>query len=67
MLSDERFVGVASKISRIIGLGSNTELTKISSDFVCLFMSLIFFQTTLYIHPWEENGRRNLTLLPSFN
>ncbi|KAF3328453.1 WD40 repeat-containing SMU1 [Carex littledalei] len=29
---DERFVGVASKISQIIGLDSNTELAKIPSD-----------------------------------
>lgn len=38
MLSDERFVGVASKISQIIGLESNTELGKIPSDHVCLFI-----------------------------
>jgi hypothetical protein len=45
MLSDERFVGVASKISCVIRLDSNTELTKISSDFVCLFMSQFFFSS----------------------
>ena len=38
MLSNERFVGVASKISQIMDLDSNFELAKIPSDHVCSFI-----------------------------